>query len=76
MERKMVKKDNFETKITNLEKIIEQLSNEDTSLEEAIKLYEDGMKLSGECQNILQTAEQKIIEINEQYKETEAHDEL
>lgn len=73
----MVKKDNFETKIVNLEKIIEQLSNDDTSLEDAIKLYEDGMKLSGECQNILQTAEQKIIEINEQYKEIkEKNDEL
>lgn len=71
----MVKKEDFETKLMNLEKIVQQLSDEETSLEEAIKLYEMGMKLSGECQNILQTAEQKIIEINEQYQ-SEQNDEI
>lgn len=51
---------NFENKLSELEKIVSQLENSEISLDEAIKLFEDGVKLSGDCRKILETAERKI----------------
>ena len=51
---------NFEEMMDNLEKISNELENENLSLEEAMKKFEDGMKLSKKCSEILDNAEKKI----------------
>ena len=55
-------KDNisFEKALGELEKISEQLQSEDVSLDDAIALFEEGIKLSKECSDKLETAKQKI----------------
>ncbi len=51
---------NFEQSMKELEEIAEKLSNGDISLDESIKLFEDGMRLSKNCQKILENAEKKV----------------
>lgn len=50
----------FETSLLELEKIVRELEQGDLSLEESLKLFEDGVKLSRECQERLNQAERRI----------------
>jgi exodeoxyribonuclease VII small subunit len=50
----------FETSLLDLEKIVRELEQGDLSLEESLKLFEDGVKLSRECQERLSQAERRI----------------
>ncbi|MBF0217755.1 MAG: exodeoxyribonuclease VII small subunit [Candidatus Omnitrophica bacterium] len=50
----------FERSIEKLEKIVEELESEDFSLENSLKKYEEGVKLSRICQNELDKAKAKI----------------
>ena len=50
----------FESSLAELEKIVEQLENGDLPLEESLKLFETGVKLSRECRERLSDAERRI----------------
>lgn len=50
----------FEESLNELEKIATDLERGDLNLEEAIKKFETGMKLSKECSEKLETAEKRI----------------
>lgn len=50
----------FESSLGELEKIVRKLEDGDLSLEESLKLFEDGVKLSRECQERLNQAERRI----------------
>jgi exodeoxyribonuclease VII small subunit len=52
--------DNFEDKLTRLEAITTSLENNEIGLEDSIKLFEEGVKLSKECLTILEKAELKV----------------
>lgn len=56
----MEKKIKFEAALAELETVIEKLENSDTSLDEALKLYEKGISLIRVCNERLESAEQKI----------------
>ena len=56
----MMKEQSFEDKIQELEKIVGELEKGDVSLEELIKKFENGIKLSKECTKILEDTEKKI----------------
>ena len=43
----------FETSLKKLEKIVSDLENGDLPLEESIKTFEEGVKLTKHCQNLL-----------------------
>ena len=51
---------NFEDAMKELEKIAEELEKGNLSLDESVSKFEDGMKLSKKCSDLLDTAE-KII---------------
>jgi exodeoxyribonuclease VII small subunit len=51
---------NFETSLAELEKIVAQLESGDLPLEESLKLFETGVKLSRECRERLTEAERRI----------------
>ncbi|GEM_PF-2865582 len=58
---------NLEKSLEALEKLVVQLEQGDTSLEESLKLFETGVLLTRQCQQALQDAEQKVdILIGEQ----------
>lgn len=56
---------NFEEYLNELEEISKKLSDGDISLDESIKLYENGMKLSKKCQELLENAEKKVMILRE-----------
>jgi exodeoxyribonuclease VII small subunit len=51
---------NFEAGLAALEKIVRQLERGDLPLEESLKLFEEGVRLSRECQERLSQAERRI----------------
>ena len=51
---------NFETSLAELEKIVGQLESSDLPLQESLKLFEAGVKLSRECRERLTEAERRI----------------
>ena len=51
----------FETALKELQSIADKLGDSNTTLEQSLKLFEDGMKLSKECSEILTNAKQRII---------------
>ena len=61
----------FESSFSRLEKILESLESEDCTLEETIKLYEEGLTLTKVCYDKLNDAELRIKEINKSSKSTE-----
>lgn len=60
---KKASKNNFESSLARLEEISGLLESDDLGLEEAIRLYEEGIKLSRECLTLLKNAELKITEL-------------
>ena len=55
-----MKKESFEEKIEQLEKITNELERGDMNLDESLKKFEEGMNLSKECNTMLEDAEKKI----------------
>jgi len=53
-------KKKFEDALTELEAIVRRLENEQLSLDEAITLFEEGIKLSHFCAARLEEAEKKV----------------
>jgi exodeoxyribonuclease VII small subunit len=58
----------FEDSFSRLEKILEKLESDDVSLDETIKLYEEGLALTKFCYDKLTNAELRIKEINKSLK--------
>ena len=50
----------FESALGELESIVQQLEQGDLDLEESLKLFEKGVKLSRECRERLARAERRI----------------
>jgi exodeoxyribonuclease VII small subunit len=50
----------FEDSIKKLESVVERLEKGDLSLEESLKLFEEGVALSATCKQELETAEGKV----------------
>lgn len=57
---KTQKKQTFEASLQELEKIVRGLEEGDLSLEKSLELFEEGVKLSRECQERLNQAERRI----------------
>ena len=53
-------KKNFEQSITELGEIVRKLDSGQISLDEAMELFEKGVKLTKECNKMLDEAEQKV----------------
>ena len=63
----MKKSQDFEIKIKRIEEIIDVLDDGEIPLEEMLKIYEEGMKITSECKDFLNKAELKIIDISKTY---------
>ncbi|MCZ2721633.1 exodeoxyribonuclease VII small subunit [Marinomonas sp. 15G1-11] len=50
----------FEDKLSELDSLVKQLESNQLSLEDALKAFEKGIKLSNDCQSVLTQAEQKV----------------
>ncbi|HEX5734791.1 MAG TPA: exodeoxyribonuclease VII small subunit [Blastocatellia bacterium] len=56
----MAEQKSFESSLRELEQIVEQLEAGDLPLEQSLALFEQGVRLSRECQRRLDEAEQKV----------------
>ena len=57
---------NFEEALEELERLVSSMEEGELSLEDSMKAFEKGIKLTRECQTALQKAEQKVqILLNE-----------
>ena len=55
-----MEEENFETKLKELEEIAKDLEKGDLSLEDSVKKFEKGIKISKECNKLLEDAEKRI----------------
>ena len=55
-----VKKQSFEESMERLEAIVAQLEKGECGLDQSLKLFEEGAKLAGQCEQLLDQAEQKV----------------
>ena len=55
-----MKEKTFEENMQEMEKIVQELENGDLSLEDSMSKFEEGIKLSKQCNKILEEAEKKI----------------
>jgi len=64
----------FEASIEKLEKLVEKMEDGDLTLEESLKVFEEGVKLTRECQQALADAEQKVRVLMEEGGEVKSTD--
>ncbi len=57
---KVKKSVSFEDSLQKLEKSVEQLESGTLSLEESLSLFEDGIRLSRQCNRFLEEADKRI----------------
>jgi exodeoxyribonuclease VII small subunit len=53
-------KESFEAGLERLEKIVQNMKEGDIALEQALKLFEEGMETSANCRKKLEAAENRI----------------
>ena len=61
----------FEKKLNRLEEIVQKMEKGDLSLEESLKFFEEGVKLSRDCHGQLSQAElqvKKLVSVDENGK--------
>lgn len=56
----------FEEAMTQLEQVVQRLEDGEVPLEQAISLYQEGIKLSKLCHEKLQTVEKKMDQVMDQ----------
>jgi exodeoxyribonuclease VII small subunit len=55
----------YEQAYDHLEKIVQQIEQGQVGLEESVARYEDAMKLIAHCRRILQQAEHKVLQLQQ-----------
>ena len=60
------KEEKFEDKILKLEEIVSELEKGNLSLDDSVAKFEQGIKISKECSEMLDSAEKKITILLEQ----------
>jgi exodeoxyribonuclease VII small subunit len=62
-------KNSLEHSLKRLEEIVEAMEHGDVSLDDAVNLYEEGIRISKECAEKLKTAELKIKKLSKDIEE-------
>lgn len=64
MSKELTLEENFE----RIEKLIEILSSEDVSLEQAFNAYSEGIQVLRQCDEQIDKVEKKVLKLNEEGK--------
>ena len=59
------KQQSFEKSLSRLSEIVEKIEGGDTTLEEAIKLYKEGLTRAEDCGNILSRYEAEVLQLQQ-----------
>ena len=74
MTKKKQAKFNFEAALEELEELVSSMEDGELSLEESLQAFENGIKLTRECQAALKNAEQKVQVLLNENGDTEELD--
>lgn len=69
-----MEEESFEKKLQDLEKIVTELEKGDLSLDKSVGKFEEGIKLSKECGNMLNEAKRRITVLLEENGEIKEED--
>ena len=64
-------KENFETSLMNLEKIVAELESGQLSLEDSLERYKNGIDLITHCNKLIDKAEKEVVKLTKDFKENE-----
>lgn len=64
-------KENFETSLMNLEKIVTELESGNLSLEDSLERYKQGIDLIKNCNKLIEDAEKEVAKLTKDFKEDE-----
>ena len=64
-------KENFETSLMNLEKIVAELESGKLSLEDSLERYKQGIDLIKNCHELIDNAEKEVAKLTKDFKENE-----
>jgi exodeoxyribonuclease VII small subunit len=64
----------FETDLKKLEKIVEDLSSGEKTLDEAVELYKSGLTLTKQCHDYLKVVEKEVKTITKKNGKVEESD--
>ena len=70
------KESSFEACMQRLDAIVRQMESGETSLDESLKLFEEGSQLAVTCQKLLDTAQQKVTKLTQGQDGTPVEQEL
>jgi exodeoxyribonuclease VII small subunit len=59
----------FETALNELNEIVEKIESGECSLDESIKLFEQGIELSNTCTKMLNEAKEKVLKLSAKEEE-------
>ena len=62
----------FEASLSQLKNLVEKLENSEFTLEQSLQAFEQGVKLTRQCQQALSAAEQKVQLLIEENGQSEA----
>ena len=66
-----MKNETFEEKLEHSKELLEKLMNPEITLEESVKLYEEGLKNIKEAQRLIEEAKTKITVIEQSNQNTQ-----
>lgn len=64
-------KENFETSLMNLEKIVAELESGQLSLEDSLERYKNGIDLIKHCNKLIDKAEKEVVKLTKDFKVNE-----
>ena len=64
-------KENFETSLMNLEKIVAELESGKLSLEDSLERYTQGLDLIKNCNDLISNEEKEVAKLTKDFKEDE-----
>ena len=64
----------FEEEMENLEKIVSELEKGNLNLDDSVTKFEEGIKISKECNKILEDAEKRITILIKEHEEIKEED--
>ncbi len=67
----MNKKKSFEESLVRLDELVNALEKNETSLDESIAMFQEGLKLVKECESQLRSFEMKVEELTSEQSSSE-----
>ena len=69
MDEKAIEGLSFEEALATLEQVVEQIESNELPLDETLRLFEQGTRLARRCDELLEQAELRVVELSQAVQE-------